>query len=108
MDLHFIQADAIIQGRRVTYFVERDCDRLGWSNTVDDILTGQVENVRQVLCGDLETASLVDCSEDVAHEILARIRDEGRGPPSGSLMDFLEGALGCEAVARFEREMEAA
>ena len=46
---HFVQCDAIIRGKRISYWIERDPDRMGFRNTVQDIADGQIENVREVL-----------------------------------------------------------
>ncbi len=103
-EIHFILCEAKIQGRRVTFFVERDCDRLGFANTVDDILQGQVEGVRKVYRACLADNFFEDVSEDVAIEILNQIDHE----PTGEILDYLEDKLGCQAVAEFVREMRVA
>lgn len=103
-DLHFIESRFTIQGRKWQGFVERDCDRLGLSNTVSDILSGQVEGVRKVYRADLETKSFHDVSEEVALEILNQLDHE----PVGEVLDFLEEHLSCQTVAEFIREQRRA
>lgn len=105
---HIIECGGVVQGRRCTWLAERDLNEVGFRQTVDDILTGQVKDVARVYCINPEEKTCADASEDVALEIMARIRDEGRDLPSAGLMSFLESILGCEAVAKFERAMEAA
>lgn len=102
-DLHFIECRFTIQGRKWQGFVERDCDRLGLSNTVSDILSGQVEGVRKVYRADLETKSFHDVSEEVAAEIMFQL-GEANAEPTGEVLDYLEEHLGCRAVAEFTRE----
>ena len=98
---YFIECDAVIQGRRHTWFAERDCDRTNLSNTCDDIKSGQVENVSKVFRA--EAGKFEDASDDVAREILHRCASD-RIEPQGDLLDFLEGALGVRELADFYRE----
>jgi hypothetical protein len=106
-DIFFIEADFIIQGRRVSAWVERDPKSNGKASTLCDIKTGQIENVRRVLSVDLDINWSEDVSEDIARELLAMFAADGE-MPAGSVLDFIEGAIGCEALADFSREMEAA
>lgn len=103
-DLYFIECEATIKGRRVTYFAERDCDRMNRSNTVDDIRTGQLENVRSVICVNVEENIAQDVSEDIAQEVA----NDLDVIPSGQLRDFLEEHLGIRAMVSIEREIEMA
>lgn len=105
--IHFLEVCWTIQGRKWTGFAERDCDRLGFANTVDDILTGQVEGVRKVYRGDLETGRFEDVTVEVAEHLLFRLRETNTAP-AGDVLDLIEDALSCRAVADFLREMEAA
>lgn len=99
-ELYFIESSFKVQGRKWVGFVERDMDRMNLRNTVQDIIDGQVEGVTRVYRADLETGRFTDASEDVAREILNHLD----GEPTGELLDFLEAALGCQAVAEFLRE----
>ncbi len=102
-DLHFIQCEAKIQGRKVTFFAERDCDRLGLSNTVDDIISGQVEGVRKVYRAELESGQFSDVTEEIAERLMFQLRETNTAP-AGEVLDLIEDALGCRAVAEFIRE----
>lgn len=107
MSQYFIECEAKINGRRVTYFCERDCDQMLFQQTVDDIADGQVEGVRKVYRADLEAKTFTDASEDVAQAIIDRTSD-GADMPVGAVFDFCEDALGVWKMAEIEREMEAA
>lgn len=98
--LYFIECAGLIRGRRCTWFAERDTDRMGFANTVTDILTGQVSNVRRIYRAELSEGSIADASEDVALEILNQLC----GPLEGELLDFCEEYLGCQTVAEWQRE----
>jgi hypothetical protein len=103
-DIFLIQCDAVIRGRRQTWMAERDTERLGLRNTVEDIVSGQVENVSHVYRANAEDGTYRDVTEDVAQAVA----DALDAPPTGEIKDFLENVLGCHFVADLEREMEAA
>jgi hypothetical protein len=106
-EIFFVECDAIINGRRIGFWAERDPKSNGRGSTVLDIKTGQLENVRRVLSVDLEINWSEDVSEDIAREVLALFASD-REEPTGSVLDFLEEHLGVEAIADFSRELEAA
>lgn len=105
-ELYFIQADALIPGKRVPYFPERDPDSMGHRETVSDIMSGEVANARKVFCWDTEAQTMRDVSEDIANDICGRVVD-GEPMPCGGAVDYLEEHLGCEAVAGLVREFAA-
>lgn len=100
-ELFFVECDGKINGRRAVWFAERDMDRTGLSNTVDDIISGDLVRVCKVYRADTETGRFADVSEDVAREIINRLDTD----PAGDLLDFCEGALGCRVMANFAREV---
>jgi hypothetical protein len=74
---------------------------MGFSNTVDDIMRGQVEHVVAVYAADDEFGLWQNVSEEVCQEIANRLD----APPEGGLKDFLENVMTCEFVAQLERDM---
>ena len=107
MIAYFIEVEARIQGRRVTYFAERDMNDAGRDTTIADIHKRQVEGVQRVYEGDLETGKFRDVSVEIAEEVLARLSAD-QHEPNGDLLDFLEEHLGTQTMAEFCRELEAA
>lgn len=105
--IFFIECEAKINGRRVTYFAERDCDQMLFQQTVDDIASGQVEGVRKVYRANEETGRWTNVSEEIAQAIIDRTAD-GDAMPTGEVFDFCEEALGVWKMAAIERETEAA
>jgi len=105
--IYLIECEAKINGRRVTYFCERDCDQMLFAQTVDDIASGQVEHVRKVYRADIEAKTFTDASEEIAQAIINQIVD-ANDMPTGEVFDFCEDHLGCWKMAEIEREMEAA
>jgi hypothetical protein len=91
--------------KNITY-VERDEADMGWPQTIADIMSGQISDVVKVICFNEAAGTCLNVSREVAEEILVRVRDEPTDMPAGSLMDFLEDQLGCQAIAEFERELE--
>ena len=69
-ELYFVASAAVINGRRKEWLVDRDMDRAGRGNTLDDILTGQVENVIAVYSGDLDGGRFRDASLEFVEELL--------------------------------------
>lgn len=102
--LHFVECDLIQRGRRIPYFAERDPDRMGLSNTVDDILSGQFSDVRKVYRANIEERRFDDVTEEVAQAVLDRLDAQ----PSRAILEFLEEHLGCAVMARVCRELEPA
>ncbi len=92
--LHFILADYGKLGRA---FVERDEADMGRRNTIEDLMSGQVDRPVSVFCA--EDGMWRDVSEDIAIEIAAK-----REPLSPALIDFIERNAG----AALARELRAA
>ena len=106
-EIHLIECEAQISGRRHTYFVDRDCDRLGLSNTIADIAGGQVTGVRKVYRADTELKSFHDVSAEIAQAIIDGMSDADDFP-TGEVFEFCEDKLGCQFMAELSRELEAA
>lgn len=104
--LYFIEVEARIQGRRVTYLAERDMNDTGRDATISDIHKRQVEGVQRVFEGDLSTGKFRDVSFEIAEEVLARLSADQQ-EPDGDLLDFLEEHLGVQALAEYSRELAA-
>jgi hypothetical protein len=99
--MYFIKCSGLINGRRCEWFAERDTDRMGFSNTVDDIMRGQVEHVKAVYAADDESDSWQPVSDEICQEIANRLNSA----PEGELKELLEEIMGCEFVAQIERDM---
>ena len=96
--IHFIECETMIQGRKWRGFVERDCDRMGWNNTVDDIASGQIDDVRAVY--RVTDGRWEDVTEEVATEIAHNLTEE----PNHDLQCFIERNCGFEFYNRLEFE----
>ena len=77
--LNALPADPIIivecehNGRR--FIMDRDMDRANWRNTVQDIASGEIENV----CEVWEIGRDESVTEDIAREVLALARKDANG-----------------------------
>lgn len=100
-DIYFIECAGKINGRRCTWFAERDTDDMQLVSTVSDILTGQVEHVSKVWLADLEAGTF----RDVTREVMQEVADALNEYPHGELLDVLENSLGCQHMAEMKREM---
>jgi hypothetical protein len=101
--IHIIECEGKIAGRRAAWIAEREMDRAGFTHTVDDIQSGQIEHVKTVWCLDTETGRAEDVTEAVALEITARVVN-GSDMPLGDVFDFVENQLGCAHMAELSRE----
>lgn len=101
-EFYVVECDGPIAGRRENWIEERDLDKAFFPNIVADIRDGQIRHVKAVYRVDPKEGTSCDVTEDVAQAIAANLQEH----PNHELKDFLEHALGCEAVAVIEREFE--
>ena len=83
------------RSNKVSFFRERDSDRFGLRDTVDDILTGQVEDVARVYAFNLAEGWSRDVTEDVCRDVANRAANEGH-EISRELYELIENVCGIE------------
>lgn len=104
--LYFVECDF---GKLGTAFVEIDRLTNSRANVISNIISGDYERVIRVLEVFENEGRCSDVSEDIAREICDLLVNDGTCALFfGGLYDFLEGQLGCEQMAEFERELAAA
>lgn len=97
-EIFLIECAGTVNGRRHTWFPERDCDRLSWGVTIRDIMDGQVEHIARVYRADDEDCSWTDVSREAAEEILSRLEYS----PREELRDWIENQLGVFTTAHLK------
>lgn len=101
-ELCIVEVGSRLSGKWVKYFPERDTGDMTKPKTLDDIWSGEVEDVERVIVLSPD-GTWRDATCQTAVEILTRAVDNGEVPRH--LVDFLEENLGCAAVAEVMREM---
>lgn len=91
--LYFIECSF---GKRSRAFLECDRDRSSRRQVVDDIVSGEVENVLTVLEVFQDEGSCRDITSDIAEEVRDRIVNEQL--PRGRHVNWLHEQLGCESI----------
>lgn len=102
---YLVQCDQVIGGRRTIYWPERANEDTTYRKTLDDIVSGEIEGVSQVIAIS-SAGTYRDVTEDVARDVM-RAASDRHGELSFKLREFCERQLGCEIVADAERLMAA-
>lgn len=107
IDLYIIECQA---SDRTRYIRERDTDRMGRSNTIDDIYSGQVENVVSVFAFNISEGWCRDVTEDIARDCLDKACDEDFGRIPDCVLPLIERHMGFteinEALAEYRQAAE--
>lgn len=95
--LYIVTYSTTLNGRRHTGTFEMDMDRMTEANVIDDILTGQFDDVRRIYeCIPGGTCS--DVTEDIAVKVRDRVVFEHH-TPSYELVSWLHDILGVRSIA---------
>lgn len=97
--LYVVTYDTYRRDRRHTGTYELDFDRMTENMLVDDILSGQFEDIDRVFEARPDERSFHDITEDMARAVAQRAYAETRFP-NAEIRNWIETHIGCQKAAQ--------